>query len=244
MFETVVWGVLFAVGLYLAAGVLCALPLQRWGLARIDPAAHASGWGFRILITPGLATFWPLLLWRWRQALRREGTAGAPETPTRQAGLRRWQRAITITLLILCPGITIGALLLPDPPSIYQPLPSAIFPEGELLQHLPPLGRIFPSLPATILIGRTSGREYGLEFRFEKGGSAPPAAFYWAPGRGEAGEIPPDARFISIVWPTRRRWYRFPDRSMVSSGYFYLYYFTDGTVDITPARYNREERFP
>jgi hypothetical protein len=32
---------------------------------RIDPMARGAGWGFRLLITPGAALFWPLLLVRW-----------------------------------------------------------------------------------------------------------------------------------------------------------------------------------
>jgi len=54
--------------LYLAVGLLAGLAFVLWGLRRIDPAAADSGWGFRLIILPGTAIFWPYLLMRWLRA--------------------------------------------------------------------------------------------------------------------------------------------------------------------------------
>lgn len=52
---------------YAVAGVVFAVPFALRGAAALDPAAAGSGWGFRLIITPGVVALWPLLLWRWRQ---------------------------------------------------------------------------------------------------------------------------------------------------------------------------------
>jgi len=64
-------------GLYAAAGVLFALAFVTVGVQRVDPAAHGGTWGFRVLIFPGAAAFWPLLLARW--------VRGAPVSEERNA---------------------------------------------------------------------------------------------------------------------------------------------------------------
>lgn len=51
--------------LYLATGVVFAVPFAMFGARRVDPAAATAGWGFRLLIVPGATVFWPLLLVRW-----------------------------------------------------------------------------------------------------------------------------------------------------------------------------------
>jgi hypothetical protein len=37
--------------------------LWRW-VGRLDPAAEHGTWGFRVLVFPGVAMFWPLFLVR------------------------------------------------------------------------------------------------------------------------------------------------------------------------------------
>lgn len=48
--------------LYLAFGIGFAAWFASAGVARIDPLARGSGLGFRLLIVPGAAALWPLLL--------------------------------------------------------------------------------------------------------------------------------------------------------------------------------------
>lgn len=52
------------VGLYLGIGVLFALYVAWFAVGKLDPAAKNATWGFRFLIMPGLAVFWPLMLRR------------------------------------------------------------------------------------------------------------------------------------------------------------------------------------
>lgn len=63
-------------GLYLASGILVALPFVARGVDAGDPAAAGGGWGFRLLILPGCALLWP---WVVRQVLhaRRESHRAA-----------------------------------------------------------------------------------------------------------------------------------------------------------------------
>lgn len=63
--ETVVeWG-LGLLGVYLAIGLVVAIPFAFVGAKKIDPSAVEGTWGFKLLIIPGAAIFWPMLLRRW-----------------------------------------------------------------------------------------------------------------------------------------------------------------------------------
>jgi hypothetical protein len=52
---------------YAACGVLFAIAFAFAGVERVDPQAHAAPLGFRLIILPGAAALWPLLLRRWMQ---------------------------------------------------------------------------------------------------------------------------------------------------------------------------------
>jgi len=54
-----------ALELYLAIGGIFAVVFVTFGIARVDPSAAASTWGFRAIVAPGVAALWPLLLRRW-----------------------------------------------------------------------------------------------------------------------------------------------------------------------------------
>lgn len=58
------------VALYLAAGLVFGLAFLIFGLPRIDPAARGTGLAFRLIILPGVAALWPLLLARWINTYR------------------------------------------------------------------------------------------------------------------------------------------------------------------------------
>jgi len=57
-------------GVYLGVGAVHAVPFLIRGMERIDPAARAAPWSFRMLIAPGVVALWPLLLRRWLRAAR------------------------------------------------------------------------------------------------------------------------------------------------------------------------------
>jgi hypothetical protein len=65
---TIVYLILLIVGLYLAAGLVFAVPFVIKGVTRIDENAVGSKWGFRLIIIPGSIVFWPLLLRKWLKA--------------------------------------------------------------------------------------------------------------------------------------------------------------------------------
>lgn len=53
------------VEIYLVVGILFGIVFVTRGVQTIDHAAEGTGWGFRLIILPGVAAFWPLLLGRW-----------------------------------------------------------------------------------------------------------------------------------------------------------------------------------
>jgi len=57
-----------ALGVYVALGLVFAVGFALRGAARIDPDARGATWGFKLLIVPGSAALWPLLLVRWMRA--------------------------------------------------------------------------------------------------------------------------------------------------------------------------------
>ena len=46
-------------------GLLFGVCFVTVGVSRLDPMAKGTGPGFRLLILPGVAALWPLLLYRW-----------------------------------------------------------------------------------------------------------------------------------------------------------------------------------
>ena len=56
---------LAVLGVYLAIGLLVAIPFAVCGAKRIDPSAAEGTWGFKLLIIPGAMLWWPVLLRRW-----------------------------------------------------------------------------------------------------------------------------------------------------------------------------------
>jgi len=58
-----------ALAAYAGAGILFAIPFVFAGVQRLDDEARGSGLGFRLLILPGVAAFWPMFLRRWRRGV-------------------------------------------------------------------------------------------------------------------------------------------------------------------------------
>ena len=61
-------GILIVLAVYLGLGVTVAVPFVIAGIGRIDPAAKAAPWTFRILVLPGAIALWPFLLRRLTKA--------------------------------------------------------------------------------------------------------------------------------------------------------------------------------
>ena len=102
MLEALRWLTL-GFGIYLVLGVFFALPFVFRGAQRVDDAATGTGWAFRLLIVPGCALLWPLLLRRWLHAAR--PSSGLSELPT-DDGLRH---ASELTAATAASESTVGA---------------------------------------------------------------------------------------------------------------------------------------
>jgi hypothetical protein len=57
--------ILGALALYTGIGAVFAAAFLAAGAGRLDPAARDGGFGFRLMILPGLIALWPLMLARW-----------------------------------------------------------------------------------------------------------------------------------------------------------------------------------
>jgi len=60
--------VIWLAGAYAVLGVVFAAAFVTLGVQRVDPAAKGAPLGFRLLILPGCAALWPLLLGRWMRS--------------------------------------------------------------------------------------------------------------------------------------------------------------------------------
>jgi len=74
MYERVATLLVHALYLYGRVGLVFAIAFVTSGVKRIDSQAIGSRVGFRVLIFPGAAALWPLLLRRWVS-----GTGEPPE---------------------------------------------------------------------------------------------------------------------------------------------------------------------
>ena len=63
--QSLVPGLLVALGLYLLVGLLFAIVFVFFGAKKVDPPAGETGFFFKLLILPGSMVFWPHLLRRW-----------------------------------------------------------------------------------------------------------------------------------------------------------------------------------
>ena len=61
--------IVYTLAIYAGLGLLFAMPFVCFGVQRLDSEAQGSGVGFRLLILPGVAAFWPMFLHRWRRGM-------------------------------------------------------------------------------------------------------------------------------------------------------------------------------
>lgn len=69
MFETLAKTFVYGLAAYAALGLVFAAPFVWFGVQRLDSEAQGSGVGFRLLILPGVAAFWPMFLYRWSRRI-------------------------------------------------------------------------------------------------------------------------------------------------------------------------------
>ena len=78
---------LILLGVYLACGLVFAVPFVFGGVNRVDPHARRGSWGFRLLIVPGTMAIWPLLLRRWAQGIHEPPEECSPHRRAAKSGL-------------------------------------------------------------------------------------------------------------------------------------------------------------
>jgi glycerol uptake facilitator-like aquaporin len=109
--------ILLSVGLYAGTGVVVATVFAVRGVVRVDPAARSASWAFRLLILPGAAALWPLVLRRWISAARDKGPpersmatgAAGRMRAARRAHLAWWLVVAPISAGVLAGGVTAAA---------------------------------------------------------------------------------------------------------------------------------------
>ena len=69
MLETFAKAIVYTLAVYASLGLVFAVPFVWLGVQRLDSEAQGSGIGFRLLILPGVAAFWPMFLYRWRRGI-------------------------------------------------------------------------------------------------------------------------------------------------------------------------------
>ena len=58
-----------ALAVYGLAGAVFAVAFVTLGIQRVDSVAEHAPVGFRLIVLPGVAALWPLLLVRWLKAV-------------------------------------------------------------------------------------------------------------------------------------------------------------------------------
>lgn len=97
-------------GIHLACGAVFTIVYHKWGLHRMDPGTHGTRLGFRLLITPGIITLWPLLALRWWRLAQGTGFLGDQETPVSPRHLRALHGLAWKSLAVLVPLAVAAAL--------------------------------------------------------------------------------------------------------------------------------------
>ncbi len=64
MLETIAKVIVYPLVVYACLGLVFAVPFVWLGVHRLDSDAQGSGIGFRLLILPGVAAFWPMFFYR------------------------------------------------------------------------------------------------------------------------------------------------------------------------------------
>lgn len=117
---------LFAL-VYVGIGVLFGLFFAAKGAALLDPVADGAPVGFRILVMPGAAALWPILLTKLLRKSR-------PATPKGYKGVH------LVIWLVLAPlalvGLALGVAARQEMPAQAPPV------ESELPQSLPPASEV------------------------------------------------------------------------------------------------------
>jgi len=65
--------ILMLFAFYAVIGAVVGGVFVVFGVSRVDHAARGGPWHFRLIIWPGTAALWPLILAKWLEAVRAGG---------------------------------------------------------------------------------------------------------------------------------------------------------------------------
>jgi len=196
------------VGGYLAVGCAFAVPfVLRW-CGRLDPSAAHGNWGFRLVIFPGVAALWPILLRR----LLKQGSPVPPdaEAAASAAFLRRLHGRAFRALAVIIPVLFVVALVTrPDPQSSKIALQPAALPGDRALSAV-------NGLPVQLSV-RGPGPGAQVELLVTAPLAEPMVALYWNPESGKE-TVGPDSVFLGSVWGPSKLVFPLPDRAPPGAG--------------------------
>ncbi|MFM9958756.1 MAG: hypothetical protein ACKVZJ_11830 [Phycisphaerales bacterium] len=93
-------------GAYIAVGALFAVLFVWRGAAKVDAAAGVSGWGFRVMIFPGVVLLWPVMARMWAR-----GDRGLPALAQPQKHRRRHLAMWAMTGPLALAGLALAVWL-------------------------------------------------------------------------------------------------------------------------------------
>lgn len=223
---------------YAGVGAVFALLFVTLGVRRLDPAARDAGPGFRLLLVPGAAAFWPLLARRWlggvtgpplernahRAAARRDDSGSAPEARVIQ-GLRDKHRLTFTALAVVLPVVFLSGLFVRKPFPTSAPLPLLRPGRAEEAQvltldddHLWAGLSINTRLlsaegdPTRVVVELKASRDLGL----------PDALVYWSEVQPAADRLPERAVLLGALNGTRPARFTLP-QAAVTQRHLILY---------------------
>ncbi len=117
---------LWLLAAHVAAGAVFAVLFHGRGAAAIDPATHRTGWGFRLVITPGIIALWPLLALRWQRTASGRTFLGESDAPVAPRRLRAVHGLAWKALAVVIPLVLAAALWWRPRAPEDGPLPAAL----------------------------------------------------------------------------------------------------------------------
>jgi hypothetical protein len=217
--------VLAVLAVYLALGVLFALVFHFAGLKKVDPVVAGGGFFFRLLITPGIAGLWPVMLAKWARS-GAGATYGATEAPVSSAGLRAYHRRLVGGLGVLLPLAVVAAVAVRPAAPPAQPV---LKPVAAPLDHDGAVGTaVVGAVPLQVALQGTEAARQ-LEIEIPEDLLVPGAVLYWS--EQPAAATPAGAVFLGSVGPPGK--YRFPIPAGAATGTVILYSTGHGEVAAT-----------
>lgn len=110
--------ILGAATIWLGIGGLVAAAFLLVGADRVLDDARGV-YLFRVLVAPGLALLWPIVIWRWRVRERDQIDWQTNHKPRRTAaGLLEWAMTLSLIALLVLAVTMLGEPTIPEPKAL------------------------------------------------------------------------------------------------------------------------------